>query len=53
MKEVEKINFPELMPKQEEKGLEKQKEEEKPIVTALRLPFREPQKLLAEAKKNA
>ncbi len=51
MKEVEKINFPELTLKAEKtevKGVE-----EKPIVTALRLPIREPQKMLADGVKNA
>lgn len=55
MKEVEKINFPELMEKREEKNLNRQIEVQKPVVTALRLPFPllEPQKLIEEGKKNA
>ncbi|MBQ5929334.1 MAG: hypothetical protein IIX02_00915, partial [Clostridia bacterium] len=55
MKEVEKINFPELMEKREEKSLNRQIEVQKPVVTALRLPFPllEPQKLIEEGKKNA
>ena len=55
MKEVEKINFPELMPKAETALQNKKTEQEKPIVTALRLPFPsfEPKKLIEACKKSA
>ena len=50
MKEVEKINFPELTLKAEK--TEGKGAEEKPIVTALRLPIREPQKMLADGVRS-
>lgn len=51
MKEVEKINFPELMLKVEKTEIKA--EAEKPAVTALRLPIREPQKMLADGVRSA
>lgn len=50
MKEVEKINFPELTLQADKQGGERT--DDKPMVTPLRLPIREPQKMLSDGLKG-